>query len=97
MVSLPLSVVLFASQGVTAETITFPLGQQAGAKRLDLPQRGASTTQVEQHYGAPANQHAAVGQPPISRWDYSDFSVYFEYDKVVHSVHKHVPGAIGQK
>jgi hypothetical protein len=27
-----------------------------------------------------------VGDPPISRWVYDHFTVYFEYDKVLHSV-----------
>jgi hypothetical protein len=27
-----------------------------------------------------------VGQPPITRWDYASYSVYFEYDRVIDSV-----------
>jgi hypothetical protein len=41
---------------------------------------------VESRYGAPTNRHAAVGNPPITRWDYPQFSVYFENDRVLHSV-----------
>ena len=53
-----------------------------------------SMTAVESSYGAPAQRHAAVGggnaqQPPITRWDYPSFSVYFEHDKVIHAVAKH--------
>jgi hypothetical protein len=42
--------------------------------------------QVEQQYGAPAERIAAVGQPPIARWVYPTFVVYFEHDLVIHAV-----------
>ena len=44
---------------------------------------------VKRVVGAPSRRHAAVGQPPITRWDYPGFSVYFEYDKVINSVRQH--------
>jgi hypothetical protein len=58
------------------------------------PKPGMSMTAVESSYGAPASRHPAVGgasaqQPPITRWDYPSFSVYFEHDKVIHAVAKH--------
>jgi hypothetical protein len=43
-------------------------------------------TEVEKHFGAPTEKHATVGQPPITRWDYAGFSVFFEHDRVIHSV-----------
>ena len=43
---------------------------------------------VEKAYGQPAERHDAVGQPPITRWDYPTFSVYFENDRVIHAVAK---------
>ena len=45
-------------------------------------------TSVEAKYGAPASVKAPVGDPPITRWEYTDFVVYFEYDKVIHAVRK---------
>jgi hypothetical protein len=53
-----------------------------------------SMTAVESSYGAPAQRHAPVGganaqQPPITRWDYPSFSVYFEHERVIHAVAKH--------
>ena len=30
----------------------------------------------------------AVGQPPITRWDFADYSVFFEYQHVIHAVPK---------
>ena len=34
----------------------------------------------------PRQKHGAVGEPPITRWDYPGFSVYFEHETVIHSV-----------
>lgn len=79
---------LFA--GLTsADNLRIPLGQQASAGQTSLPSRGASTQSVMARHGEPAQRHRPVGQPPITRWDYADFSVYFEHDEVVHSVHQH--------
>ena len=50
------------------------------------PTRGMHMSTVEQRFGAPISKHAAVGQPPITRWDYNGFSVFFEYDRVIHAV-----------
>jgi hypothetical protein len=53
------------------------------------PRRGMHMTQVERQFGAPTTRHPAVGKPPITRWDYPEFSVFFEHDIVLHTV---VPG-----
>lgn len=74
-------------------------GGVAGADTLDMqgvaapgsdgrPTRGMSQASVEAEYGAPASVKAPVGDPPITRWEYADFIVYFEYDKVIHAVRK---------
>jgi hypothetical protein len=52
----------------------------------DRPARGSSMSAVQSRYGEPTNRHAAVGNPPITRWDYPQFSVYFEHDRVLHAV-----------
>jgi hypothetical protein len=52
------------------------------------PTRGMSQARVEQSYGEPSSRRNAVGDPPISRWEYPDFVVFFEYDKVIHAVNK---------
>ncbi|HLS06194.1 MAG TPA: hypothetical protein VK036_07865 [Wenzhouxiangella sp.] len=52
----------------------------------DLPRNGLSKQQVEQRYGQPNAKRNAVGDPPISRWEYDDFNVYFEHDLVIESV-----------
>jgi hypothetical protein len=53
---------------------------------VETPSRGTSMREVEARFGAPAERHAAVGQPPISRWVYPSFVVFFEYSHVVHAV-----------
>jgi hypothetical protein len=50
------------------------------------PARGALMKTVEKQFGAPANRHPTVGKPPITRWDYAGFSVFFEGDRVIDSV-----------
>ena len=62
---------------------TAPAGTTAP---VTTPTRGASMAQVEAQYGAPTERHAAIGNPPITRWDYPGFSVFFEHQHVVHSV-----------
>ena len=53
---------------------------------VDRPKRGSTMGEVEKHFGAPVEKHATVGQPPITRWDYTGFSVFFEHDRVIHAV-----------
>ncbi|GGI95081.1 phosphodiesterase [Halopseudomonas pertucinogena] len=89
LLPLTLAGALLAAGNLQADTLTIPVGQQAADQQQRLPQRGASTGQVQRQYGEPATRHAAVGQPPITRWDYPGFSVYFEYDHVVHAVRHH--------
>ncbi len=52
------------------------------------PTRGMSQASVQSKYGSPSTVKAAVGDPPITRWEYPDFVVYFEHDKVIHAVRK---------
>ena len=59
---------------------------------LPRPTRGMSMTEVEQRFGAPGERLAPVGtpgsvhQPPITRWNYAGYSVFFENDRVLTSV-----------
>jgi hypothetical protein len=49
------------------------------------PRRGMSMDSVEARFGSPSSRIGAVGDPPISRWEYPGFVVYFEYNHVVHA------------
>jgi hypothetical protein len=50
------------------------------------PARGALMKTVEKQFGPPTTRHPTVGKPPITRWDYAGFSVFFEGDRVIDSV-----------
>lgn len=56
------------------------------ADSMDLPPNGLNKADVKARYGEPAQVHAPVGDPPITRWDYDGWSVYFEYDLVLDTV-----------
>ena len=80
---------LAPSLPASADTL---LIQRAKAAALEnVPQRGASMASVEAEFGTPSRKHAPIGggsasTPPITRWDYPTFSVYFENSHVVNSV-----------
>ena len=79
-----------ASPALCADTLIIPVGQQQSVGvTTELPGRGLSAAAVLHHHGEPVAKHAPVGNPPISRWDYQSFSVYFEGNTVVHSVLQH--------
>lgn len=50
--------------------------------------RGLSMQSLRSQWGEPSTKRSAVGDPPISRWEYTDYIVYFEYDRVIHAVQK---------
>lgn len=78
-----------------AEQIVVPVGQQAAYNQhLERPKTGISKNQVLNKYGEPLSRKPAVGEPPISSWEYEKFTVYFEYDHVIHSVLKVDQGLI---
>lgn len=54
----------------------------------DKPARGMTQARVEASFGTPGSRDAPVGDPPITRWDYENFAVFFEYDRVIHAVTK---------
>ncbi|MES9939536.1 MAG: hypothetical protein ABW104_02305 [Candidatus Thiodiazotropha sp. 6PLUC2] len=87
-----LSITLFAcliSQSVTAEVLlidsidTAPINSEEGIPR---PSRSMTMDQVSQRFGQPSAAHPSVGDPPITRWDYPSYSVFFEYNHVLTSV-----------
>ena len=89
-----LAMLMLAAGVARADTLLID-GIDLDKQSLDSrPKPGMSMTAVESSFGAPENRHPAVGggnaqQPPITRWDYAAFSVYFENDKVIHAVARH--------
>ena len=77
---------LAVSASAVAETLVVDDQVQLRDSGVDRPKRGSTMAEVEKHFGAPVEKHATVGQPPITRWDYPGFSVFFEGDRVIDSV-----------
>ena len=79
------------ASAAVAETLVVNDELQVRDSQLDRPKRGLTMDQVEKQFGAPTTRHPTVGgtsqqQPPITRWDYNGFSVFFEGERVIHSV-----------
>ena len=73
-----------------AETAA-PAQAPAMTGSIQVPVRGMDMTNVEHIFGTPLQKQDAVGKPPITRWVYTDYVVYFEYNKVLHTVMKSAP------
>jgi hypothetical protein len=84
---------------VSAIALLVAFGSMASAETVNMdgamarsddgrPSRGMTQESVESKYGSPASVNAPVGDPPISRWEYANFVVFFEHDKVIHAVVK---------
>ncbi|MGA9343172.1 MAG: hypothetical protein WBV61_12675 [Rhodanobacteraceae bacterium] len=57
----------------------------------NMPTRGLTMAQVERRYGVPLEKLPTAGgdapkHPPINRWRYAGYTVYFERNIVIHSV-----------
>ena len=70
----------------SADTLLLDGVEMAAATAGTRPARGQTMTSVEERYGTPTAKMAAVGEPPISRWEYPQFTVFFEFDRVIHAV-----------
>lgn len=72
--------------GASAETLLVGEQLSVAPSSVARPARGATQASVEAQFGAPSARNAAVGKPPISRWDYPGFAVFFENNRVIHAV-----------
>lgn len=86
-IGLTMVFLLFAA-AVTAIGQTLVTDVPAQPQSRAMPSRGMTMENVETAYGMPGSRRPPVGDPPITRWEYSDFIVYFEYKRVIHSVAK---------
>jgi hypothetical protein len=69
-----------------ADVVATENGVAVKQSDVATPTRGMTMNQVSSRFGAPTSKVPAVGSPPISRWEYPGFVVYFEADYVIHSV-----------
>ena len=89
MKTLLLATILLVVSPLQADTLTMPAPEAVPQDvSIQVPGRGMTMTDVEDKFGSPEAKFDEVGDPPISRWDYPQFSVYFEYQFVLHSVVK---------
>jgi len=51
-----------------------------------VPTNNLTMVQVREEFGQPDSEVPAVGEPPITRWVYAQYTVYFERDRVITSV-----------
>jgi hypothetical protein len=80
-----------AFQAAPASADTLLIQRVQAEQGAHVPKRGTSMAQVEAQFGAPREKFPAVGggspkTPPITRWQYDQFSVYFENTHVVDAV-----------
>ena len=85
---LALVLLVFAgfAQPVTLSADVLLIEEVRQAGRMDVPANGMTTADVRARFGEPVTTHSAVGDPPITRWEYDRWSVYFEYDIVLFTV-----------
>jgi hypothetical protein len=85
-----LTAALAFASGVNAQNLDMSRADRSSTfDQPGKPTRGMTQANVEANFGAPQKTVSPVGDPPITRWEYAGFVVYFEYDKVIHSVTRH--------
>ena len=89
--SLALVLTVCLAPAASADTLLIDRVQAEAA--VTLPTRGSSMSQVQSRFGAPAQKLAPISgpnsrkyNPPITRWIYPSYEVYFEYDHVIDTV-----------
>ena len=55
-----------------------------------MPVKGELMSQILKHFGEPQSKTEPVGKPPITTWEYEKFTVYFEGERVIHTIEKKV-------
>lgn len=94
MLSLFTVISLSMTSLLQAEVLEMPPATETTAGySVNLPGRGMNMTQVEEKFGPPLQKLPEVGDPPIIRWIYHDYTVYFEYQYVINSVLNVLPSA----
>lgn len=74
-----------------ARADTLLMQQVQKEHQAPMPARGMTMAQVQRRFGAPLSKLPTRGgdaplHPPINRWQYANYIVYFERNKVIHSV-----------
>lgn len=82
-----------SSTGETAMTRTQTSASNmtvaAAPAPANAPRGSITMSEVRAAQGEPDSILAPVGDPPITRWQYPEYVVYFEHDRVITSVAGH--------
>lgn len=75
------------------------MGTPAAKPALHMPEKGQKMEAVLKQFGEPKIRHKSAGgdsprHPAIMRWDYENFSVFFERGKVIDSVNHSKPAEL---
>ncbi|GAA5444646.1 hypothetical protein Misp06_02836 [Microbulbifer sp. NBRC 101763] len=81
------TVALLFAFGAQAKPIEMPVGTQGGESSFEEV-RGMKKNDVTTRLGEPLSIKGPIGEPAITRWEYTDFYVFFEQDTVLHTVVK---------
>lgn len=73
------------SINLSAEEVNIPAAETTEYS-IQLPGRGMSMEMVQSRFGEAKEKYSAVGEPPITKWTYNNFTVYFESEFVIHAV-----------
>lgn len=77
-----------SSGGSASSMVAMPA--TSSAVPANAPRNNMTMDQVRESFGEPEKAVDAVGDPPIARWQYPQYVVYFEYDRVITSVGGHL-------
>lgn len=73
----------------SADVLLLDAIEQAPANSSDgllRPRTGQTMDAVRSQFGSPSQELPWVGEPPITRWVYPEFTVYFEHEYVITTV-----------
>jgi len=76
---------MLPTERVFAESMSMAVSEQ-GDQSVQKPTNGQKMENVETEFGVPIEKIDPVGEPPITKWVYQDFTVYFEHEIVLHTV-----------
>lgn len=84
-----ISALMPAISPATADVLLLEAIERTPANRaggVPRPRNGQEMNWVRNRFGEPLQAIPRVGDPPITRWVYDRYTVYFEFDKVITSV-----------
>ena len=77
---------IISAAAFAQEPASQPAQPQPAASAPATPARGSTMDDVRAKFGSPSQEVPAVGTPPITRWEYPGYIVFFEHDRVLHTV-----------